>query len=342
MRRPRPHATTLGPALAAAAVLSLCGCPSIERAAVDRTKLGGDVPDRLDRMLVVAVEGADAALAAELVAAVEDELIGRDLFDRVDAVAGVGSAARLTLRLLEAVEGEVWDGWELSTGWVSRFELEVGLADGAGAPVLTGHVTGLGVDRVSDAEDFSPDKRLDLRAAALHDAAVKVSRALRRAADERGLDALDGLVPLRLSPGAGPVAVALLGVDDEPGARRLRGGQLEAHLGEALAALGQALKVSRPEEVRRAADRPPTQGWLGLDEASIQPVAAQLPVQLFLVGRVSAVAGRFSAELRALDRDGRVVFRHQATAGGLGALRVLAVDLARAVSDGVRRAFDPS
>lgn len=323
-----------------AALVLLAGCSSIQEAAEDRTRLTGTVPVGLGRILEVRVEGTDERTARDLVGAVRTEFEGRDLFDRIEAAPPApaeggpaparGHAARLELAVLDFRAGEVFDSWQIETGYVVRYDLSALLRDPSGGVVLEGTVTGVAVDAVSDTDLLEPARRDDMRVAALFDAASKLSRALRRAADDRARDARGGLARITLPPGTGPVQVAVLGFDDEVSARRPRGPVLAEHLAEALVGLGPDVAVVPREEVGRALEDEDTK-LADLEGARLAPITAKLSARLFVVGRVVSSGGRVSAEARVLDRQGKVLLVHSAAAEGLGALRVVAVELARAI-----------
>lgn len=330
--RPRPARFA-----ACLAALVATGCPSIDKAALDRTDLQGTVHSGLGRILEVAVEGADAQTTIDLLRAVRTEFEGRDLFDRIEPVApdlgGRRRASRLELRLVSTEAGEVFDSWKISTGYVVRFDVEVRLVDQTGAAVLEGLVSGVAVDEVSDLDALPPERRDDMRVAALYDAAGKLSRALRRAADARAKEARQEMQRITLPPGVGPVPIAVLGFDDEEMARRLRGPQLADHLGSALAGLGPDVAVLPRAEVERALDRDPRARTTVFDMPAdrLDSIARECTARLFVVGRVVTASGRARAEVRVLDRRGRLLKAHEASAEGLAALRVVAVDLARAI-----------
>src|SRR5690606_14926830 len=159
------------------------------------TLLRGEVPTELGRILEVRLEGGDEATQAGLVDALKRELVGRYLFDRVkqvphDAPGRNAAASTLFVSVLSHELREVWDLFELQSGLAARVELGIELRDQLDAQVLDGHVTGVAADIVSDDEELArPERREELRLAALHDASMKLSRALRRAALRRGHEA---------------------------------------------------------------------------------------------------------------------------------------------------------
>lgn len=331
-------------------LLLLGGCTSIQDAAEDRTRLTGHVPVGLGRILEVDVNGGDEATTRDLVGAVRTEFEGRDLFDRILAATedaggtSPRSVARLDLDITGHRAGEVFDSWQIETGYVVRYDMTALLRDPSGGVVLEGTVTGVAVDSVSDTDLLDDARKDDMRVAALYDAASKVSRALRRAAEDRARESREGLERISLPPGTGPVTLAVLGFDDELHARRPRGAVLADQLAEALVALGPDVAVIPGDEVVRALEEaglrlPPrregsaegVRPLANLDATGLSSLTTRLSARLFVVGRVSASSGRVTAEARVLDRAGKVLLTHPATADGLGALRVVAVDIARAI-----------
>lgn len=326
-----------------AVVLALAGCTSIDEAAIDRTRLSGRVPTGLGRILEVSIAGvttddpAARDTAGDLLTALRTEFEGRDLFDRIEAtrpgLEGRRRASRLELRLVASESGEVFDSWKITEGYVVRFDMAVDLRDPDGQSVLSGTVTGVAVDEVSELEALAPERRDDMRVAALYDAAGKLSRALRRTADERAKKARGDVAKIKLPPGAGPVGIAVIGFDDEEKARRLRGPHLADHLAAALADLGPDVAVLSRDEVARALDADPRARTPvhDMNQGRLDPIARECSARLFVVGRVVTAAGRARAEVRLLDRAGKQVLAHEASAEGLGALRVVAYDLAQAI-----------
>ncbi len=322
-----------------AAVLAVAaGCRSIEGASVDRTRLAGRVPSGLGRILEVAIEGLDdEGTAADLLGALRTEFEGRDLFDRIEPAApgldGRRRASRLDLRLVASEKGEVFDSWKITEGYVVRFDMAVELRDPDEQTVLSGTVTGVAVDEISDLDELAPERRDDMRVAALYDAAGKLSRALRRSADDRARKARAELTKITLPPGTGPVGIAVIGFDDEEKARRLRGPHLTEHLAAALAELGPDVAVLSRDEVARALDADPRARTPvhDMNQGRLDPIARECSARLFVVGSVVTAGGRARAEIRVLDRAGKLVLAHEASAEGLGALRVVAYELAQAL-----------
>jgi hypothetical protein len=316
---------------------AVVGCNSIDGAAADRTRLEGRVPAGLGRVLEVSIQGTDAATTSDLVTALRSEFEGRDLFDRIEVASAEPNtrraASRLDLQLLSTEAGEIFDHWKITDGYVVRFDMRVSLHDPAGRTVLEGEVSGVAVDAVSDLDLLPPERRDDMRVAALFDATGKLSRALRRAADSRAKDARDGLARITLPPGVGPVQLAVLGFDDEKTARRMRGPLLADHLAAALIDLGPDVAVLTRDEVERALDADPQARTPLFDagQTRIEPIAREVTARLLVVGRVVSNGGRVNADVRVLDRTGKVLLSHQAAAEGLGALRIVAVELARVI-----------
>lgn len=339
---------------AAALALLLAGCGGLAAATEDRTALRGDIPVGLGRRLDVTIEDpqpvADVAptstrstwLLAALLAAFRSELEARDLFDRVEAApAGPRNGARnarLLARVTERRGEAVFDAFELSSAWVERIELEVELRDESGRGVLAGHITGVGVDAVTDPEQLDPD---DVAVAALHDAAMKLSRALGLVADRRAKKALETLPTVRLPAGTGPLQVAILGFEDEASTRLPRGPALAEHLQAALEKLGPDVGVLPPEDVERALREGNLRSQrASLDSDQVAALARLVPSRVFISGRVVQVAGQVEVTARVQDRDGRPVGGElqgnlRVEQSGLGALRVAAVELARALGEAV-------
>lgn len=357
MRRSWPHLALAG--LALAGLASGCSSPTFASATRDATHLAGEVPSGLGRRLVVDVsvasvgsrldagapdaEAADRAVEhlprsslADLPLVLGAELEEQDLFDRVEPAGPTpGRAARLRVEVLAYESREAFDSRLIAWAWVVRHELAVQLVDARGAPVLSGRISGIAIDEVSDPDDLSDAAKDGLRLASLRDAATKLSRTLRRTAETRARAAESTLVKVRLAPGAGPVRVAVLGFDDEEQARRLRGPALTQQLEGALASLGAEVSVTRAEDVQQALDRSPPRAFASLG-AGVEPIAVQLGSRLFVVGRVTASDGRVSAEAQVLDRKGRLAFAAVAAgADGLGAMRIVAADLARQIAAGI-------
>lgn len=322
------------------ALLPLSGCMSLGRATHDETRLRGDVPAGLGRALAVRVDGApDGETEGELLRALEREFTGQDLFDRVEPLAAgaagpTGGSSGLWVTVLSASAEDVFDMIQLETAFVARYELEVELRDRAGAFVLGGHVSGVGADPVTDDEFLQGEKQTDVRLAALNDAAAKMSRALRAAAASRATKAMESLPKLTFPPGVGPIGVAVLGFDEDEGARRRRGGLLRDKLGQALRKLGAELEVTPEVDVARALEHEEPGSLFQITSYQLDGLVQRLPrVRLFVVGRLSLVGGKVATTIRVLDPTGTPVTEVSADAEGLGALPVVAVKLARRIAE---------
>ncbi len=325
----------------------LAGCTSLHSATEDATRLRGEVPNQLGRILEVRLEGADAPTREALLASLEREFVSRDLFDRVkevpyEAAQRNAAASTLWITVADARLVEVWDLFELDRGLVARFELAIELRDQRDEQVLEGHVTGLAADTVSEPIVLAQSVRRDeLRLSALHDASMKVSRALRRAAFRRGQDAMSNLPRVEFPAGVGPVAIAVLGFDDPSGARR-RGHTLTEALQDAFARLGREVEVVPRPDVRRALAKrsPPITSFWNIAPYELDEVSQHLGRgDYFAVGRIDLAGDRVKASCRLLDRRGEEVLREEASAVGLGAVRVVAAKLARHL--GTRLAQQP-
>lgn len=297
------------------------------------------MPASLGPRVVLHITSSEAAdVTSALAVAIEEELLGRELFERVDTVAALRStsgSARLDLEVVKVFQDEVFDAWTIDTVFVSRIDLDIALRDAGGKLILHGRVTGLGVDPVTESEDLHAERRTDEKLAAFHDAAAKVSRRLRRAAADRARAAAEEVKPVRLPRGVGPVAVAVLGFDDKEEARRLRGPELTQALTSTLGRLGTDVRVVPREEVLRAFDGPPPSGYRRGKEHLVKSVAAGCDAALFIVGSVETTSGRVSAAVDVVDRDGKTAFTRTAGAEGLGALGVIAAELAKGVGAGL-------
>ena len=322
---------------------ALLGCVTIDTATRDETRLKGEVPSGLGRTLAVRIDGGAPETQAGLIQALEREFVSQDLFDRVvqldreEATARATGLSSLWVTLLGESSESVLDVWNFADAFVARYEIQIELRDEQGQLILQGHVSGIGADDVSDDDFVDADKQEDVRRAAQRDAATKVSRALRRAANARATKAMQNLYELRLSPGVGPVDVAVLGFDDEAAARRRRGGLLRQHMIQALSKLGPEISVFDDKRVQRALEREAPASLHGISSFELDRIAQQLPgPRYFVVGRVALLGGRVTAEVRLLDARGEELQAKQAVAEGLGAIPVVAVKLTRRLSEGLK------
>lgn len=323
--------------------LGLAGCGGVKEATRDATELRGDIPTGLGRNLDVRIAGAQPGLEQSLLGALRHEFESRDLFDRVevapvDSLGGAHRAALLEVNVRDRSRESVFDPFDLRSAWVERIEMDVRLDDQAGQPVLAGQLTGVGVDAVTDPDLLDELRKSDVALAALHDAAMKLSRALRLVADQRTRKELDKLRPVRLPPGVGPLNVAIVGFDDE-GQRVQRGALLAESVAQALERLGPDVGVMPPEDVERAVrDMGGGAAPATFNATKLQALARRLPARVFLVGRVDQVAGTVTVQATLSDRQGKPVggevagsLRVEET--GLGALRVAAAKLAGAIGE---------
>ncbi len=318
----------------------LAGCVNFQSEIKDRTELTGPARGDLGRELAIQVRGADAVLAAGLVEALASDLENGDLFDEVvlapDAapVASGMSAARLEIAVGATRCDTIHDFWRQRDGYVARYELTCTLYDRSGQSVLSGDVSGIGYDDETDPDKLSEDKRKDIRAAACHDAALKIGRYLRRAADEKANAALKALEKIHLPRGVGPVRVASLGFDDDPAARRRRGSELTRAVAGALQRLGPDLDVALPEEVEAELSADPEarpSSYEKLKSNELDRFVYRLGMRYYVVGRVSADGNRVeaTATLRATAADAASTASAKASAEGPGALSLVAVELAK-------------
>ncbi|RMG09495.1 MAG: hypothetical protein D6731_19480 [Planctomycetota bacterium] len=324
------------------ALALLCGCSAISAFERDATRLAGEVPSGLGRVVLVAVEGADEQLAADLLAALEREFTGHDLFDEVRAASPgeTEQAPRLFVTVLSAKDDEIYDLFLIKSAYGCRYEFEVELRSARGEPVLSGHVTAIGLDDVTEFEFLSPEKRRDVRLAAVEDGAMKISRGLRRAANQRAFDALRAMPEFGLPAGVAPLSLAVLGVDDPPGANRIRGREFADHLSEAMSYLGPDFDVlSRPDALRAVEREPPVHGFWALADYEAIRLGRHLPaVRVYVVGRLRLEDGRVEAQARVLDRKGKALLERSAVAEGLGALQLAAVALAERLGEALQSA----
>src|SRR5262249_19590621 len=130
----------------------------------------------------------------------------------------------------------------------------------------------------------------------------------------------------------GPVPIAVLGFDDDPAARRRRGLSLARALSSALGRLGPDLSTVSQEEVESelgSAERDAKRSFLALKEDDLDRPPPRLRPRLFVVGKLEGAGGRLSAVARVIDAGLRTVGEVKAEAEGPGALKLLAVSLAR-------------
>ncbi|MEZ6184594.1 MAG: hypothetical protein R3F62_06225 [Planctomycetota bacterium] len=309
--------------------LGLAGCAgTLERATRDATVLAGQIPQQLGRELRVELEGADAATRDVFLAALRTEFEGRDLFDRVRLGQGKTTAdATLSISLVEREEDELFDLWEFTDAYVVRYELEVELVDPQRNQVLSGHISGIGADSVSDDDDFDDEARRDVDLAAVSDAATKLSRNLRLAADRRGRAALDELPEVLLPPGEGPVSIAVLEVEAEDPRAAV---DQRARLAVALAQLGtDFFLVPGPAIDRALEDAGGGTPGVEVDADKLAEVARRLRARYLVRARVRRGAERVEVQAELLDRDGTLLKRTRSDARGLGAPQVAACHVAQ-------------
>ena len=257
----------------------------------------------------------------------------RDLFDHVERGEGEASVAgrrvsRLAVGLEEREEEEFFTVWDWEDAYMVRYELGVELVAETGEVVLSGHVSGVAVDTVSDLGVFDRTRREDVRLAAQQDAAMKVSRALREAAGSRGAVALARVEPVVRPEGAGPVVVAVLGFDDAESSRLRRGQALSGRLVRGLDRMAPGMDVIEERVVRRALEGVEGNRYMELGGKGVQQVAPGVArATWFVAGRVERGGGRLTAEMVVWDRGGEEVGRARVVTEGLGALEVCAARL---------------
>ena len=329
----------LVPALAFAA-----GCTTITKATKDKTRLRGEVPAGLGRILEVQLSGFDDATRVELASAIEREFVAGNLFERVreldaDRASG-GLTSLLVVKKVESSVDDLVDVFNFESAHIARFEMTIDLQDERGRQVLGGHISGIGVDSVTESEFLNAEKRSDVRVAALHDASMKMSRALRQAANARADKALETLTPIRLPQGFGTLLVAVLGFDDGKAARRRQGPEMALHVSNALGKLGEGVVVLPAATVRRALEREPdvTNAFVTLHKKQVERLVPHLGgASLFVVGKVSRSGGVVRAEVRVVSRLSAEMVKFTAEAKGLGALRVVAVKLVRGIGQALEK-----
>jgi hypothetical protein len=310
----------------------LAGCAVSKTSRRDTTQLEGDVPTGLGRALYVQLVKAMPREREALMATLEREFVRGDLFD---AVAEVGEgddlvpSARLRLVVEDLEDRSEFDTiYFVDVYWV-RLRLGVELKDADGKVVLSGHVDGIGVDDVSEDEFVDGPKRADVRLAAVHDAVQKISHGLRRAAFNRQTAALKALPEIGLPAGMAPLSVAVLGFDDAPNAFRLRGARMADLLTDTLIRLGSDFDVTAHDRAQRAVRRePPKGGFFEIKDYAITQIGQHLTARVFVVGQVLLEGGRVTARAKLITRGGIQVASAEASADGVGAMAVVAVDLA--------------
>lgn len=339
----------LGSLLAPIAALALSGCGSIDAATADHTRLWGEVPTGLGRILEVRVgEVEDEGLRADILQAVRREFVRGGLFDRVrPVVPGTqGSPGTSELRIAFAGESsdELFDLFEFEDALVTRYELSIELLDEQDKQILGGHITGLGVDLVTEHDYLDDAKREDVRLASLDDAAMKMSRALRQAANTRANKVYTTLPKVDL-PGA--VGIAVLGFDDSDDAARLHGIGLSYQVRRLFPRLGPAWLIVKDEDVTDAMIRAElTEKLYDLSAFRVEKLASYLPAaSMLLVGKVDSRPEGLFVSGRLLDRSGKPIVTHEVEASGLGALPVAAAKLCRGLGEklkGLRAAAKPN
>lgn len=311
---------------------TLTGCGSISAATEDHTRLWGEVPTGLGRILEVRVgEVKDDGLRSDILRAVRREFVRGGLFDRVRPVIdGQGSPGTSELRIAFAGEStdELFDLFEFEDAFVTRYELSIELLDEEDKQILGGHITGLGVDVVTEHDHLDDAKREDVRLASLDDAAMKMSRALRQAANARSNKVYDSLPKVDL-PGA--VGIAVLGFDDPEDANRLHGVGLSYQVRRLFPRLGPAWLIVKDEDVADAMIRAElTEKLFDLSAYRVEKLASFLPAaSVLLVGKVDVRPEGLLVSGRLLDRSGKALVTHEVEAAGLGALPVAAAKLCR-------------
>lgn len=331
------------------------GCTNFKDTIHDRTELAGPGRGDLGRELEVSVAGAKDPLPDEIVEAVAADLENGDLFDEVHAASGTAPVASgaSTARLDIAVQSEsaevVHDFWRQRDGFVARYELTCALIDRTGQTVVSGPVSGIGYDDVTDPDHLTETKKGEIRAAARRDAALKVGRFLRRAAEAKADEALKAIEKVHLPPGVGPVRVATIGFDDDPAARRRRGSQLTRALAGALQKLGPDFEIVSPEEVEQELGADPTSrpsSYEKLKTGELDRMVPRLGMRLYVVGKVSADGNRIEATawikgvqnvlVNGAPVEPPAIGTATGAAEGPGALSLVAVALAKQLGAAVK------
>jgi len=321
-------------------LLLLAGCAgNLERATDDETQLKGKVPQQLGRELRVELTGADEPMRETFLSALRSEFEGRDLFDRVRLGQGKTTAgATLSIVVVERDVDDLFDLWEFTDAYVVRYELEIDLLDPRKNHVLAGHITGIGVDAVSDDDDIDEQAQADIDLAAVSDAASKISRNLRLAADRRGIEALDAMPEVVLPAGVGPLSVAVLGVTADD--NRV-GHEARARLGVALAQLGSDVFLVPGPNVDRALEDLMPGSLEQPDPAKLEDVAAKLRARYLVIGQLRRGAERVELEVRLFDAEGALLTTARGSALGLGAPQVAACEVAKQLGAHVLTVHSP-
>ena len=327
---------TLALCLALVASLVAHGCGSLDAATKDHTRLWGEVPTGLGRILEVRVgEVEDEQLREDLLEAVRREFVRGGLFERVRPVfqeGGAEGASELRIAFTGAQRIELFDLFEFEDALVSRYELSIELLDEERRQVLGGHITGLGVDEITDHEFLNDSKREDVRLASLDDAAMKMSRALRQAANTRASKVLQSLPRIDLGR---TIGIAVLGFDDPSDATRLKGQGLAYQVRRIFPRLGPDYLVVKDEDVIDAMIRAELKESLfDLSPYRVEALAAFLPgASMLMVGKVETRTEGLFVSGRLLDRRGQALVAHEVSAAGLGSLPVAAAKLCRGLAE---------
>jgi hypothetical protein len=318
----------------------------IERARHDTSHLEGDVPTGLGRNLEVHLSRAMPKTRKALLAALEREFVSRDLFDTVAGVEDSGTtrvpSAGLWITVDKADDLSTFDPVEFSDVYWVRLSLDVELRDASGVVVLAGHVDGIGVDDVSDDEYVNGPKREDIRLAAIHDAAMKISHGLRRTAFSRQTQALKGLPEIGLPQGMAPLTIAVLGFDDAPNAFRLRGARLTDLLTDTMIRLGSDFDVTPHDRAQRAVGRERVDGFYEIADYKVTQIGQHLTARVFVVGQIELEGGRVTGRARLMTRKGVLLASKEAMAEGVGAMPVVAVKLAHRLGEALQEITLPT
>ncbi len=323
------------------------GCTNFKHEVRDETALSGPAKGDLGRELEVRIDGADDALVSQFMEAMKADLELGDLFDEVEparSTAPVGSHSRAA-RHVPALHGSraavVPYFGRQRDGYVARYELTCSLTDRAGTEVVAGSVTGIGFDDATDPDRLKESKKGEIRAAARRDAALKIGRFLRRAAEEKANEALKAIEKVRLPPGVGPIRVAVIGFDDDPAARRRRGPQMTRALALALQRLGPDFDIVSPEEVEQELgsdpmSRPPS--YEKIREEHLGRMIPRLGMRLYVAGRVSADGNRIeaSSSIRPTRAEAEAIGSASGAAEGPGALSLVAIEMAKQLGAAVK------